>query len=513
MSSRKITVFYAILIAMASLAVGMVLASRLDLSPQSSAQTLAAPTVNSAPLSGPVDATTFRNIAKNATPFVVNIRTRAKRKAQDMSDFFGGDDPFRQFFGQPQAPGGRGNRPRDQVVEAAGTGFIINAKEGLILTNNHVVEGATDIFVAFGENQLDDQEFKAKLVGRDQLSDSALIALVDRPSKPLVEAKFGDSAQMQPGDWVMAIGNPFGLAHTVTVGVISATKRPFTVAEQRSQDVLQTDAAINPGNSGGPLLNIRGEVIGINTAILANSRSEGNIGIGFAIPANLVIDLLPQLRAGKVIRGRIGVSVQDVPRENVADLGLKQRAGALVASVTKDGPAAKAGVEPADVILEVNGKPVASRDDLIRMITGTKPGATVPVKILRDKKERTVNITVEELDLEAESNTTRAEEGAEQDTSSGFGLTLGNITPAISRSLRLPQGTTGAVIMDVDQGSPAEGAGLVQGDIIMKVGGASVTGATDASRLLQKVPSGGRAMLLVWKSRQGQPLFLTLKKE
>ena len=253
MSSRKITLFYALLIAVASLAVGMVLASRLDLSPQSSAQTMAAPAMNSAPLSGPIDATTFRNIAKNATPFVVNIRTRAKRKAQDMSDFFGGDDPFRQFFGLPQGPGGRGNqRPRDQVVEAAGTGFIINAKEGLIVTNNHVVEGATDIFVAFGENQLDQEEYHAKLVGRDQLSDSALIQLVEKPAKPLLEAKFGDSSQMQPGDWVMAIGNPFGLAHTVTVGVISATKRPFTVAEQRSQDVLQTDAAINPGQLGRP---------------------------------------------------------------------------------------------------------------------------------------------------------------------------------------------------------------------------------------------------------------------
>jgi serine protease Do len=510
MSSRKITVFYAILIAVASLAVGMVLASRLDLAPQSSAQTIAAPAVNSAPLSGPVDATTFRTIAKNATPFVVNIRTRAKRKAQDMSDFFGGEDPFHQFFGTPQGPR---SRPRDQVVEAAGTGFVINAKDGLILTNNHVVEGATDIFVAFGETQVDTEEYKAKLVGRDQLSDSALIQLVDRPAKTLVEARFGDSSQMQPGDWVMAIGNPFGLAHTVTVGVISATKRPFAVAEQRSQDVLQTDAAINPGNSGGPLLNIRGEVIGINTAILANSRSEGNIGIGFAIPANLVLDLLPQLRAGKVIRGRIGVSVQDVPRESLSDLGLKQRTGALVATVTKDLPAAKAGIEPGDVIVEVNGKPVTTRDELIRIITAIKPGSTVPVKILRDKKERTVNVTVEELDLDSESSAAAGDETSEQDSSSGFGLTLGNLTPSMSRSLRLPPGTAGAVIMDVEQGSSAEGAGLTQGDVIMKVNNASVASATDASRLLQKVPSGGRAMLLVWKSRQGQQLFLTLKKE
>jgi serine protease Do len=515
MSSRKITLFYAVLIAVASLAVGMVLASRLDLTPQSSAQTMALPAMNSAPLTGALDASTFRNIAKASSPFVVNIRTRAKRKAQDMSDFFGGgggggsDDPFQRFFGQPNQ---RGAKPREQIVEAAGTGFIIS-KDGLILTNNHVVEGATDIFVAFGENQNDLEEFKAKLVGRDQLTDSALIQLEEKPSTPLVEAKFGDSSQMQTGDWVMAIGNPFGLAHTVTVGVISATKRPFAVAEQRSQDVLQTDAAINPGNSGGPLLNIRGEVIGINTAILANSRSEGNIGIGFAIPINVVRDLLPQLRAGKIIRGRIGVSVQDVPRESVTDLGLKSRTGALVAQVPKDTPAAKAGIEPGDVITEFNGKPVNSRDDLIKLVTATKPGTTVPMKIVRDKKERTVTITVEELDLEAEGSAQAAGEGGGEDTSAGFGVTLGNITPNIARQLRLPSGTTGAVITDIDPGSPAENGGLAQYDVILKVNGTSVSSAADASRLLQKIPSGGRAMLLVWKTRQNQELFLTIKKE
>jgi serine protease Do len=510
MSSRKITLVYTVLIAVASLAVGMVLASRLDLAPQSSAQTLSVPAMNSAPLSGPVDAATFRNIAKAASPFVVNIRTRSKQKAQDMSEFFGGNDPFGRFFGNPQ---GRGNgRPREQIVEAAGTGFVIS-KDGLILTNNHVVEGATDIYVAFGESQSDGDEYKAKLVGRDQLTDSALIQLEDKPSAPLVEAKFGDSSQMQTGDWVMAIGNPFALGHTVTVGVISATKRPFAVADQRSQDVLQTDAAINPGNSGGPLLNIRGEVIGINTAILANSRSEGNIGIGFAIPINIVRDLLPQLRAGKVIRGRIGVTVGDVPRELVAELGLKQRAGAAVSSVTKDAPAAKAGIEPGDVIVEFNGKPVASRDDLIKMVTATKPGTTVPMKILRDKQENSVTITVEELDLEAEAGQAADAQAGSEDATAGFGMTLGNITPNIARQLRLPAGTTGVVITDIDPGSPAEGGGLAQYDVILKVNGVSVSNAAEASRLLQKIPSGGRAALLVWKTRQSQQQWLTIKKD
>jgi serine protease Do len=510
MSSRKITVFYAGLIAIAGLAVGLVLASRLDLTSQSSAQTMALPAMNSTPLTGPIDAATFRNIAKAASPFVVNIRTKSKQKVQDMSDFFGGDDPFGRFFGNPQGHGKA--QPREQIVEAAGTGFVIS-RDGLILTNNHVVEGATDIFVAFGENDADVEEFKARLIGHDQLSDSALIQLEEKPTTPLVEARFGDSSQMQTGDWVMAIGNPFGLGHTVTVGVISATRRPFTVAEQRNQDVLQTDAAINPGNSGGPLLNIRGEVIGINTAIVSNNRSEGNIGIGFAIPINIVRDLLPQLRTGKVIRGKIGVRVSEVPKESVADLGLKQRSGALVAQVDKDTPASKAGIEPGDVIVEFNGKMVANRNDLIRMVTGTKPGATVPVRLLRDKKERNVSVTIEELDLEAESTAAAASQAGSEDTSTGFGMTLANITPNAARQLRLPAGATGAVVTDVDPGGAADGAGIAQYDVVLKVNGTSVSSAAEASKILQKIPSGGRAMLLVWKTRQNQELFLTVKKE
>jgi serine protease Do len=483
MSTRRITLVYAVLIAVASLAVGMVIASRLDLAPRSEAQSLAVPSANSAPLSGPVDATTFRNIAKAASPFVVNIRTRSKQKAQDLTEFFGGADPFGRFFGNPQ---GRGNaRPREQVVEAVGTGFVIS-KEGLILTNNHVVEGATDIFVAFGES-LTDEEYKAKLVGRDQLSDSALIQLEDKPAAPLAEAKFGDSSQMQTGDWVMAVGNPFGFGHTATVGIISATKRPFTVTEGRSQDVLQTDAAINPGNSGGPLLNIRGEVIGINTAIISNSQTEGNIGIGFAIPINLVRELLPQLRAGKVVRGRIGVTVRDVPKDFV--------------------------IEPGDVIIEFNGKPVASRDELIKMVAGTKPATTVPIKVMRDKQEKSLTITIEELDLDAETGATSRTQTAQDDASAGFGLSLGNITPNIARQLRLPAGTTGAVVMDVDSGGPADTGNVAQYDVILKVNGVAVTGAADASRILQKIAAGGRAALLVWKTRQGEQQWLTIKKE
>ena len=222
------------------------------------------------------------------------------------------------------------------------------------------------------------------------------------------EVKFGDSSQMAPGDWVMAIGNPFGYTYTVTVGVISATQRGLRVTDGRSNEMLQTDAAINPGNSGGPLLNVRGEVIGMNTAIITNTQTEGNIGIGFAVPSNTVRELLPQLRQGKVVRGRIGVSVTAVPRDAFADFGLKSAAGAIVSTVTPGGAAARAGIEPGDVIVDFNGHPVTKYDDLVKTVIGTKPGTQVPVKVIRDKQERTLTVTVDELDLDAEQNPTQS---------------------------------------------------------------------------------------------------------
>ena len=517
MSNRRNTWFYALLIAMTSAAAALVIASRLGLAPESSAQTIAAPPMNSAPITGPLTASTFRDVAKTVMPAVVNIRTESRQRAQDLSEFFGGNDLFDRFFGQqePRERGGGGGqqRPREQVVQAAGTGFIID-KAGFILTNNHVVEGASKIKVSlYGED--DDQEYDAKVIGHDPLTDSALIELTQKPDHVLPEVKFGDSGQMQPGDWVMAIGNPFGLAHTVSVGVISALERPFTVAEGRSAQVLQTDAAINPGNSGGPLLNLRGEVIGINTAIYTDARQQGNIGIGFAIPSNTVRELLPQLRTGKITRGRIGVSVGSIAREAVDEFGLKDRKGAVVQSVSPDSAASKAGLEPGDVIIGWGGKPVTSRDELVRMVVGTKPGTTVPVRIMRDRMERTISVTVDELDLEAESNNARAGNGREpddpaQETSSGFGITLQNVTPDIARRLRL-EGRRGAVVTDIEQGSPAARAGMQPGDVIVRVGRQPVETAAEAQRELARITSGGTAFLRV--VRGGQETFVTVTKE
>jgi serine protease Do len=533
LSNRKSTVFYLLLVVVASIMAGMVLASRLDFSPTSTAQTLATPPMNSAPITGPLTATTFRDVAKSVSPAVVNIRTESKQRAQDLSDFFGGggDDLLDRFFGGPGAPQGRGQgqgqgrgqgqrpQPREETVRAAGTGFIID-KSGLILTNNHVIDGATKIEVSlYGEDE--DHVYAARVVGTDPLTDSALIELTEKPDHELPTVKFGDSAQMQPGDWVMAIGNPFGLDHTVSVGVISANRpNHLPVATQRSADVLQTDAAINPGNSGGPLLNLRGEVIGINTAIATTGLSQGNMGVGFAIPSNSVRELLPQLRSGKITRGRIGVGVRPVDRDSIDELGLKERTGALVTQVTEGSAAAKARIEPGDVIVAFNGKPVNNDRELVTMVTTTKPGTSVPVRIVRDKKEQTLTLTVDELDLESENGTrvTENRDNApepEPTRTTGFGMTIDNVTPEIARRLRLEESVRGAVITEVDPDGAAARYFLRPGDVIVRVGSTRITNAAEAQRELARVPAGGTALMRVVRVVNGvsQEIFLTPKKD
>jgi serine protease Do len=327
-------------------------------------------------------------------------------------------------------------------------------------------------------------------------------------------AKFGDSSQIEAGDWVVAIGNPFEYDHTVTVGVISATQRNYQVTDGRWNEMLQTDAAINPGNSGGPLLNVRGEVIGMNTAIISDGRSEGNIGIGFALPSNTVRDLLPQLRKGKVTRGRIGVTVSEVPSDNYQEFGLTSRAGAVVNQVIPGGAAAGAGVEPGDVIVEFNGRKVTRSNDLVKMVTATAPGTTVPLKVMRNGKLQTLNITVDELDLAAEQGQSQRQtapnEPPEQQGSDAFGLTLSNITPQIARRMQLPSGRTGAVITDVDPNGPSAGR-LQPGDIVLSINRQPVAGAAEASRALQNIESGRLAQIIVW--RGGSEVFVTIPKD
>ena len=525
MSTRKTTFFYAVLIAIASLAVGMVIASRLDLTPTSSAQMVTMPAMNSTPLGGPIDATTFRNIAKAQIPTVVNIRTESRQRTQDLTEFFGGqggDDLLRRFFGQQMPPDSpsprqqpRRRSPQGQLTEGAGTGFVID-KGGYILTNNHVIDGADKITVAF-VGAARNEEYPAKVVGHDALTDSALLQLTEMPSTPLQEAKFGDSAQMQQGDWVMAIGNPFNLGHTVTVGVISALDRPFGGTATRQQPMIQTDAAINPGNSGGPLLNIRGEVIGMNTAIYTDAMRAANIGIGFATPINTIRELLPQLRTGKISRGVIGVSISRDPltKELAKELGLPNTSGAVVSSVTPNTPAERAGLKRGDVIVEYNGRPVTDSDSLVSMVVATKPGTTVPVTIYRDNQRKTLSITPDELDLEAEANggrSPRQNNGPDREapTATDFGMQLEPITPEVARQLDLPRGRGGAIVTDVDRGSVAANAGVQPNDIIVEVNRQPVANVSQVTRALQSATAGRPVFVVVW--RDGQEYFITMTK-
>ena len=515
MSTRKTTLFYAVLIAIASVAVGMVIASQWGLPSTSSAQTVNVPAMNSAPLNGAIDAQTFRNIAKQQIPTVVNIRTEARARTQELTEFFGGgDDLLQRFFGGRGGPQNRrprqSPRPDDQLTQGAGTGFIID-KAGFILTNNHVVEGAENIKVTmFGAAR--NEEYSAKVVGRDMLTDSALIQLTEMPAGGLPEAKFGDSEQMQQGDWVVAIGNPFSLGHTVTVGVISAIGRPFGGLPQRPQDMLQTDAAINPGNSGGPLLNIRGEVVGMNTAIYTDAQRSANIGIGFATPINAVRELLPQLRTGKVTRGVIGVQVSTgaLSKEAAEAHGLPNTNGAVLSQITAGGPAAKAGLEPGDVIVEFNGRPVIDSDALVAMVVGTRPGTSVPVTVYRDRKRQTLNLTVDELDLDAEQGRTTRLERDREPTATGLGMEIEPITPEISRELDLPRGRGGAIVTDVQRGSAAANAGIAPNDVILEVNRQPVSNVSQVQRELQKAVPGTPVFLLIW--RDGQQVFVTLTR-
>jgi serine protease Do len=317
-------------------------------------------------------------------------------------------------------------------------------------------------------------------------------------------ASFGDSGQMAAGDWVMAIGNPFGLGHTVTVGVISAIGRPFQPVRGRNLDMLQTDAAINPGNSGGPLLNIRGEVVGINTAIISDRMA--NAGVGFAVPINTVRELLDELRGGKVTRGVLGIGIADVEPDDYEVLGLSETGGVAVNTVTADGPADQADVRPGDVVVAFNGDTVSRTEELQSRVVATRPGTTVPVDIIRNGERLTLQVTIGELDEDAEIAGV-AEDG---ETSEAFGIALQDLTPQLARRLSVPAGTVGAVVVDVARGSNAAAGGLQPGDVILSVNRLEVASAREATDQLNTIESGRRAFLLV--QRRDTRVFLQVEK-
>jgi serine protease Do len=434
----------------------------------------------------------FTQLAARLSPSVVNISTTSEGETPPQmgpgQDPFGGGDPhqfwepFERFFG-PLPP-----RPFKQ--RSLGSGFIIN-RDGVILTNNHVVENAEEIVVKLAN----DKEYKAKILGRDAKTDIAVIK-IDGASD-LTPATLGDSDQLRVGEWVMAIGNPFGLEHSVTAGIVSAKGR--YIGQGSYDQFIQTDAAINPGNSGGPLINLRGQVVGINTAIF--SRSGGNIGIGFAIPVNLAKDEIPDLEEkGRVTRGWLGVMIQKVTPDIAESLGLPDAQGALVAEVMKDGPAQSAGIKVGDVIVEFDGHPIKDSTDLPMIVARTPIGKVVTVKVIRDKAAQSLSVKIAEL---------KDEEMASVAPQESFGLTVQSLTPEIAESLGLGSDVKGVVVSAVDPGSSADDAGMRRGDVIVEVNRKPVKDMASYRRALEGSGKGKNVLFLV--RRGDNTIFLALK--
>jgi serine protease Do len=423
----------------------------------------------------------FADLVDKVKDSVVNISTtQVVEGANPLLPFMGPGSPFGNFFGPNSPKGFFGINPHEKMeTHALGSGFVISS-DGLILTNNHVVEKATEIKVKL----IDGRIYDAKLVGRDPKTDLALIqATPDKYfPKPVV---LGDSDAMRVGDWVMAVGNPFGLGNTVTTGIISAKSRVLGAGPY--DDFLQTDAAINPGNSGGPLFNMQGQVIGINTAIIAQAQ-----GIGFAIPINIAKNLLPQLKTGKIIRGWLGIMIQDITPELAKSFDLKSSKGVIISDVVKGSPADQASLQRGDVIVRFNGKEIENARMLSQMAAATAPNTIVKIEILRNGQQETISLTVGTMP-EGKLTTAPSEE-AEQ---GAWGMAVQELTPPLAGQLGLEPGTTGVVITDIKAGSPAAAAGLQTGDLITEVNHKLIKNLEDYQQALKQVKSGENLLLLV----------------
>ncbi len=434
-------------------------------------------------------ATGFNTIVEKTKPGVVNISsTKIVRTHNPMAPMM--NDPFfRQFFGPFQ------DIPREQRERSLGSGVIVNP-DGYVLTNNHVVEGATDIEVALSDRRI----LKAKIIGTDPQTDVAVVK-VDAKNLPVLV--FGDSSGVRVGDVVLAAGDPFGIGQTFTMGIVSATGRGGFGIEHY-EDFIQTDAAINPGNSGGALVNVKGELIGINTAII--SGGGGNQGVGFAIPVNMARHVMDQIiKQGKVVRGWLGVAVQPVTPAIASGFGLKQASGALISEVTKDSPAQKAGLQRGDVVLELNGKPVTDSRDLSLKISEMSPGSTANLKVFRNGSQRDVAVKLGEAPANASAEKGNAPNGG---SSALQGLSVDRLTPDIAQQLGLPRDTRGVVVSEVQPGSPADDAGLRQGDVIQEVNHKSVT---DVDGFRQAVNAAGTQPLVLLVNRGGNNLYVVVQ--
>ncbi len=427
----------------------------------------------------------YAPVIKKVTPAVVKIVTTSKMDNAEMQQMPGFDDPFwRRFFGDQS---GRGMPQGPQIQHGLGSGVIIT-KDGYIMTNNHVVDGAKEVKVTLQ----DGREFTAKVVGRDPKSDIAVVK-VDASDLPTVA--LADSENVEVGDVVLAIGNPFGVGQTVTSGIVSAKNRG-NMGIEAYEDFIQTDAAINPGNSGGALVDINGRLVGINTAIL--SRSGGSVGVGFAIPSNLARSIMESLvQNGKVTRGYLGVMIQNVTPDLAQEFKLKDNKGALIGDVVPDGPADKAGLKSGDVVTEFNGHPVVDSRRLQLEVTQTKPGSTVSLQILRDGEKKTLDITVKQLP--GTDKLASADSSKDNDNGTLNGVEVSDLDQQARQQFDVPKEIKGAIVTQVDPSSPAAEAGLKPGCVIQEINHKSVKSADEAVKMTEKSSDNKRTLVRVWE--------------
>jgi serine protease Do len=442
------------------------------------------------PVQMPLTTGTFAKVAEVIRPAVININTVSKGGAGGP----GGRTPFEEFFGEDFFRRFFGDTPERIPQRSLGSGVIVDAT-GIALTNAHVVEKATEIEVV----TLDGGKHKAKVVGLDKKTDLAVLKLDDGKGQ-FKFARMGDSDKMQVGDWVIAVGSPFGLQATVTAGIISAKAR--NIGQGPFDDFLQTDAAINPGNSGGPLVNMQGEIIGINTAIVA-----GGSGIGFAIPSNMARKIYTEIQSkGRVTRGWLGVSIQPLTAELARSFGAKDTKGVLVSDVVPDSPAAKAGLKAGDIMLEFDGKKVEAPSDLQRSVGFTQPGQDSKMKVWRDQTEKTVDVKIGEAPDEKEAPQ-RPGRGAP----STLGMDARQITPEIARQLNL-KSAEGVIVARVDEGSPAADAGVQRGDVIREINRQKVRSMADYERLTKDVKEGDRLTVLLQRGPMSLYVAFTVSR-
>lgn len=462
----------------------------------------AEPAAPPAPVSTDGVRTSYADVVEKTSPAVVRIEADHKSKSQPMQFPFGNDDLFRQFQQQMPRQG-----QRAPIERGLGSGVIVSA-DGSILTNFHVVDGAEKITVETSDNKT----FEAKVIGSDQPSDLAVLK-IEAQNMPFLT--LGNSDNVRVGDIVLAIGNPLGIGQTVTAGIISAKGRRTGLSDGSFEDFLQTDAPINRGNSGGALVNLNGELIGINSQILSpGGSSGGNIGIGFSIPSNMAKSVMEQLlKDGKVHRGMLGVNIQPISEDTAKALDLKDTSGVLVSNVQAGSAAEKAGVKRGDIITAVNGEKIDDPNVLRNKIAGTMPGTSIKLSIVRDGNTEEITATLDEFN--SDSKKAGTPQGDDNNGPSGtengkLGLTLQPLTPQIAKQLGISADNGGLVVVDADPDGPAAAEGISRGDVIMEVNKQPVNSVPDVQSAIEK--SSGRPILLL-VNRRGQTIYLTVRPD